>query len=43
MLSDHPKRALAKNQASSEITKSGLFESWKDGKVRMFRFRRPKA
>lgn len=39
MLDDHPKRATSKARASMAITKSGLFETWMDGKARMFRWK----
>jgi len=43
LLTDHPKQAPTKARASMAITKSGLFDTWKDGRVRMFKFRGPKA
>ena len=43
MLDDHPKRATSKARASMAITKSGLFESRVVGRVRMFKYRGPKA
>ena len=39
MLDDHPKRATSKARASMAITKSGRFETWMDGRCRMFRYR----
>ena len=42
LLDDHPKRAITKNNASSAITRSGRFETWMDGRCRMFKFRGPK-
>lgn len=44
LLNDHPKRAFNKSRASAAITKSGLFDRWKDkqGAV-MFRYRGPRA
>jgi len=37
LLKDHPKQAPTKARASMAITKSGLFDSWMDGRARMFR------
>jgi len=43
LLKDHPKQAPTKARASMAITKSGLFDTWMDGRARMFKFRGPKA
>lgn len=43
LLQDHPKQAPTKARASMAITKSGLFETWMDGRVRMFKFRGNKS
>ena len=37
LLKDHPRQALTKARASMAITKSGMFDSWMDGRARMFR------
>jgi hypothetical protein len=37
LLKDHPKQAPTKARASMAITKSGLFDTWMDGRARMFR------
>lgn len=39
LLRDHPKQAPTKARASMAITKSGLFESWHEGRMHMFRYR----
>jgi hypothetical protein len=39
LLDDHPKRAVYKSRASRVISASGLFDTWTEGNVRMFRYR----
>ena len=39
LLKDHPRQAPTKARASMAITRSGMFESWMDGRDRMFRYR----
>lgn len=39
LLNDHLKQAPTKARASMAITESGLFDSWMDGRARMFKFR----
>ena len=42
MLDDYPKRAVSKARASQLLTRSKLFDTWMDGRARMFKFRGPK-
>jgi len=39
LLNDYPKRATYKKRASRVISGSGLYDTWFEGNVRMFRYR----
>ena len=39
LLDDHPRFADDRSRASSAITATGLFDTWKEGKVRMFKWK----
>lgn len=39
MLDEYPKRAVTKSRASQMLSRSGQFDTWLVGRVRMFRFR----
>lgn len=41
LLDDYPRFAVDRSRASRAITATRLFDTWKEGKVRMFKFRGP--
>jgi len=39
LLDDYPRYAVDRSRASRAINQTKLFDTWKDGKVRMFKYR----